>query len=119
MKTPSIVLDQVDDGGSFGGVFVSSGIILTPFAVFFLMVVRSASFGTIFFIEGADDVRMWRQVGLRREGVSHGRVTLPSPQETWSWEPGVNPVGQTGVNLELDGRVGPTLFNRTFNLLIP
>ena len=35
LKTPSILLDQVDNGGSFGGVFVSSGIILAPFVVFF------------------------------------------------------------------------------------
>ena len=94
LKTPSIVLDQVNDGGSFGDVFVSSGIILAMFVVVFIMVVQSVSFGAIFFIEGADDVRTWRQVGSRREGVSHGRVTLPSPQETWSWEPGVDPVGQ-------------------------
>ena len=66
----------------------------SPFVVFFF----SWSFDRVvrrnFFIAGADDVRMWRRVGSRREGVSHGHVTLPSPQETWSWEPGVNPVSR-------------------------
>ena len=66
LKTQSIVFDQVDDGGSFGGVFVSSGIILALFAVFFLMVVRSASFGAIFLLRG------WTTYGrggrLDREG---------------------------------------------------
>ena len=84
LKTRSIVFDQVDDGGSFGGVFVSSGVILAPFVVFFshgrsIRVVRRN-----FFIAGADDVQTWRRVGSRREGVSHRCVTLPSPQETWS-----------------------------------
>ena len=39
LKTRSIVFDQVDNGSSFGGVFVSSGVILAPFVVFFCMVV--------------------------------------------------------------------------------
>ena len=34
VEDPSIVLDQVDNGGSFGGIFVSSGVILALFAVF-------------------------------------------------------------------------------------
>ena len=73
--------DQVDHGGSFCGIVAGICVGLEPFQGVFFMVVSSASFGsmhvggrTTYGRGGCGESR------LRREGVSHGHVTLPSPQ---------------------------------------
>ena len=73
--------DQVDHGGLFCGIVADICVGLEPFQGVFFMVISSALFGSTR-VGGRTTYGRggWEESRLRREGVSHRCITLPSPQ---------------------------------------
>ena len=99
LKTRSIFFDQVNDGGSFGGVFVSSGVIFTICGVFFSWSFDPRRSAQFFYCGGGrrtDVEASWIEKGgsesrARNTPFTSGDLELGTWSLIWSWSAELDP----------------------------